>query len=144
MRILYLASAALVGASLIVSFAPATAQAVKPRREGDSGFNSPITAATGEETYRTICQACHMADAKGATGAGTFPALSGNPKLAAGAYLAMIVLRGKGAMPAFRPYLTDVQIAEVTNYVRTHFGNKFSGEVTAGDVAKLNAIAPKR
>ncbi|MDB5445373.1 MAG: cytochrome c class, partial [Phenylobacterium sp.] len=36
---------------------------------------------TGEQVYRVVCQACHMADAKGATGAATIPALAANPRL---------------------------------------------------------------
>ena len=38
----------------------------------------------GEHLYRAICQGCHMADGKGAQGAGAYPALAANPRLAAG------------------------------------------------------------
>src|SRR5580700_8800332 len=32
--------------------------------------------------YRTVCQSCHMAAAQGAVGAGAYPALANDPKLA--------------------------------------------------------------
>ena len=40
---------------------------------------------TPEALYANVCQACHMADAKGAVGAGTIPALAANPRLAGAA-----------------------------------------------------------
>jgi len=87
---------------------------------------------TGEDLYKGICQGCHMPDAKGATGAGTYPALASNPRLAAAIYPITVVLNGQRAMPSFGhdnpPFaagLTDVQIANVLNYVRTHFGNQY-------------------
>jgi mono/diheme cytochrome c family protein len=33
--------------------------------------------------------------------------------------------------------MTDAQVAEVVNYVRTHFGNNFTGAVTAADVKQV-------
>jgi hypothetical protein len=41
---------------------------------------------TGEQIYRQVCKACHMADAKGATGAATIPALADNPHLSDASY----------------------------------------------------------
>ena len=38
----------------------------------------------GEAIYKGICQDCHMPDARGAVGAGMYPALAGNPKLEMG------------------------------------------------------------
>jgi mono/diheme cytochrome c family protein len=92
---------------------------------------------TGEQVYGAVCQACHMADAKGATGAGTIPALASNPRLAGAAYPIMIVSGGKGAMPGFSGMLTNAQMAEVIGYVRTHFGNAYAKPVTEADVAKI-------
>jgi mono/diheme cytochrome c family protein len=91
----------------------------------------------GEAIYRGVCQGCHMADAKGATGAGTYPALANNPRLAAPAYVAAIVMNGHKGMPPFRGHFSDAQVADVVNYVRTHFGNRFKGEVKAADVQAL-------
>jgi mono/diheme cytochrome c family protein len=91
----------------------------------------------GEAVYRGICQGCHMADAKGATGAGSYPALAKNSRLAESGYVVTMVLNGHRGMPPFRGHFTDQQIADVVNYVRTHFGNRFRGEVKAADVQAL-------
>ncbi len=40
-------------------------------------------------------------------------------------------------MPAFAGYLTDAQVAEVVNYVRTHFDNHYTDALTADDIKKL-------
>jgi mono/diheme cytochrome c family protein len=92
---------------------------------------------TGEALYQGICQGCHMPDAKGAIGAGAYPALAGNAKLKVAAYPLLVVTRGQKAMPEFGSALTDAQIAEVVGYVRTHFGNTSKEPVTPADVAKL-------
>lgn len=91
----------------------------------------------GAMLYRAICQGCHMPDARGAQGAGTYPALAGNPKLASAAYPALTVLQGRHGMPPFADSLSDEQIADVVNYVRSHFGNDFSDTLTPGDIARL-------
>jgi len=106
--------------------------------------------ANGEAIFHAICQGCHMPDAKGATGAGTYPALAGNPKLASAPYMAAVILFGRHDMPAFvaKPShspefipgttLTDAQIADVINYVRTHFGNHYTDGITAEDVKAMH------
>jgi mono/diheme cytochrome c family protein len=85
---------------------------------------------TGEELYKGICQGCHMPDAKGAVGAGAYPALAGDIRLAAAIYPINVVVNGQRAMPSFGPDLSDQQIANVINYVRTHFGNHYRDAVT--------------
>jgi len=92
----------------------------------------------GEHLYRAICQGCHMPDARGAQGAGMYPALAANPRLASNLYPVAIVLGGKNGMPAFARLLDDAQIAAVVNYVRTHFGNNYTDAVSAADVKKLS------
>ena len=89
---------------------------------------------TGEEVYQQVCQACHMADAKGGTGAGMIPALAKNPKLAEAGYPIGMILQGRGAMPSLTDLLSPAQIAGVVTYVRTHFGNSYKDKVTAADV----------
>jgi mono/diheme cytochrome c family protein len=89
---------------------------------------------TGEDLFRNICQGCHMPDAKGAIGAGAYPALAGNPRLAASIYPITVVLHGQRAMPPFGESLTDEQVASVINYVRTHFGNRYKDQVTPAAV----------
>ncbi|RYZ15582.1 MAG: cytochrome c, partial [Myxococcaceae bacterium] len=86
------------------------------------------------------CQSCHMPDAKGAVGAGSYPALAGNRKLQTPLFPVLIILRGQKAMPPFSD-LTDEQVAGVSNYIRTNFGNSFTGEVTAEQVKGLRARA---
>ncbi|SNT18979.1 MULTISPECIES: cytochrome c [unclassified Azospirillum] len=87
----------------------------------------------GEHLYRSICQGCHMPDGKGATGAGTYPALASNANLEAAGYPVHMVVNGQRAMPSFG-YLSDDQVSAVVNYVRSHFGNHYSDAVTAQDV----------
>lgn len=103
--------------------------------EPGPGGSKPPVAKTGEEVYRTYCQACHMADAKGAVGAGRFPALANNERLGTTAYAAYIVANGKGGMPWFKDALSKDQAQAVLTYLRTHYGNNFKEPVTAEDVA---------
>ncbi len=93
----------------------------------------------GEVVYKEVCRACHMPDAKGATGAATIPALAGDPRLAASAYPVLLVVNGRGAMPGFKDLLTPDQIAEVSTYVRTHFGNHWKTPVTSAEVTEIEA-----
>lgn len=89
----------------------------------------------GEAIYKGVCQACHMPDAKGGVGAGMYPALAKDPKLAVAGYPVSVVVNGQKAMPAFLgTKLSDQQIADVVNYVRTHFGNDYKDKVTPADV----------
>jgi len=92
----------------------------------------------GEALYRAICQGCHMADAKGAMGAGSYPALAHNPRLQSRDYVLSVVANGSKAMPRFAGSLTYGQIAAVVNYVRTHFGNRYADNATAGDVQGMH------
>ncbi|MEA9577577.1 cytochrome c [Xanthomonas nasturtii] len=96
-----------------------------------------FATASGEHVYRAVCQGCHMPAGSGAQGAGEYPALAGNPKLAAAPYVTMMVLDGNAGMPGFGDMLTDRQVAEVVSYVRTHFGNDHAERVTADDVKLL-------
>lgn len=91
----------------------------------------------GATLFRAICQGCHMPDAKGAVGAGFYPALAGNPKLASATYPALVVLKGRHGMPPFADYLSDAQIAAVVNYVRTNFSNHYEDALTQSDIARL-------
>jgi mono/diheme cytochrome c family protein len=88
----------------------------------------------GEAVFRDVCAACHMPDARGAVGAGRYPALASNPKLSVAGYPVFMVVNGQGAMPSFAALLDDVQIAGVVNYVRTHFGNDYRDTVSPADV----------
>lgn len=92
---------------------------------------------SGKALYENVCQGCHMADAKGAVGAGAYPALAADPRLAAKMYPAMLVLKGQGAMPVFGDVMDDEQIANVVNYLRSSFGNAYGDKLTPAEVAAL-------
>jgi len=112
---------------------PASVDAADGAFAGSREFGEP----TGEKMYRRVCVACHMADAKGATGAGTYPSLAKNPNLAAGGYPVYVILHGLNGMPPIGGMMTDQQVADVVNYVRTHFGNRYKDAVTPGDVKSV-------
>lgn len=133
--------------AVLVSIASACACAV----ESTVMSRDELSKATGAQIYEHICQGCHMADGKGATGAGSYPALAGNPKLASAQFAASTVLHGRSDMPAFvmRPDLRgfeawvyfgleDTQIADVVNHVRTNFGNHYTDAISAEQVRALH------
>lgn len=111
-----------------------------------------LGTTSGEAVYTRICQGCHMPDGKGAVGAGAYPAFAGNPKIASSRYMALTILQGRSNMPSFRhqpgggfgfgAWLTDVQIANVINHVRTHFGNHYDDPISAEDVRSLRQAQP--
>ena len=89
-----------------------------------------------------------MPQGEGAVGAGHYPKLAGNPKLVSWQYAASIVLGGRNGMPPFglpadqvqetrTVHLSDSQVADVVNYIRSHFGNNYQATVAAKQVATL-------
>jgi mono/diheme cytochrome c family protein len=96
-----------------------------------------FTEKTGEALYNATCAGCHMPDGKGAQGAGHYPALADNPAVEAAPYVIVNVLHGRKAMPSFGDAMDDDQVAAVVNYTRTHFGNRFAGNVTPSQVKSL-------
>lgn len=120
-------------ATLADSAGPQAAKATGHRNNA-AGFFSPFPFQGGEAIFKGVCQGCHMPDAKGAVGAGAYPALAKNPNLETAAYPVAIILKGQKAMPALGMQLDDQQIADVVNYVRTHFGNKYRDKVKPADV----------
>jgi mono/diheme cytochrome c family protein len=132
-------------AALLVSMGIAAAACAD-----DSSFMStaPLNSVGGAEIYSHICQGCHMPQAQGAVGAGHYPKLAGDPALVSWQYVALTVLNGKNGMPSFSlpadqaletrsVRLSDAQVADVVNYLRSNFGNKYKGTVTASQVAAL-------
>jgi mono/diheme cytochrome c family protein len=91
----------------------------------------------GAKLYQAICQGCHMPQGQGAKGAGFYPALANNARLASSAYPTYVVLAGLRGMPPFAGRLTNQQVAEVVNYVRRNFGNDYQDAVTAEAVKGL-------
>jgi mono/diheme cytochrome c family protein len=114
-----------------------------------------LGTSSGEAVYSQICQGCHMPEGRGAVGAGYYPAFAGNPTLASTRYMAATILNGRRNMPSFEQHannefffpptwLTDTQIANVVNYIRSHFGNHYTDEISVADVAALHAKEPSR
>ena len=101
----------------------------------------------GAAVYIDNCAACHRTDGHGYTR--VFPALAGNPVLqsADSTSLIHIVLKGGTlpathtapstfTMPAFDWRLSDQEVADVVNFIRTSWGNQ-AAEVKAGDVKAI-------
>ncbi|HQS68844.1 MAG: hypothetical protein B7Y36_08765 [Novosphingobium sp. 28-62-57] len=107
--------------------------------DADGAFQSPFSFGEpdGEKMYRRVCAGCHMPDGKGAKGAGFYPALAGNENVASGDYVVYVVVKGMHGMPGVGRMMTDAQVADVVNYVRTSFGNKYRDKVTAAQVSAV-------
>jgi mono/diheme cytochrome c family protein len=116
-----------------VAFAQTTAPSSPPVLS--PGFRFVETG--GEQLFANVCQGCHMADARGATGAGSYPSLVADKNLEAAGYPLAIVVNGQRGMPAFGYMMSDDQVAAVVNYLRTHFGNDYRDAVTAEDVKQV-------
>jgi mono/diheme cytochrome c family protein len=123
------AFAALSGAA--ISWAAMSSALAQPAER----FGNParFMPQSGEALYADICQGCHMPEGVGAVGAGAYPALARNPKLATAGYPLFLVIQGRKGMPPFGKLLTDQQVAAVVNYIRTHFGNDFPDAASADD-----------
>ena len=119
------------------TFALAALAAPSLADEPGPGGARPPVPKDGREVYVFYCQGCHMADGKGATGAGTYPSLVANPRLAVSAYPITVIQKGKGGMPWFRNMLTPAQVAELVTYLRGNFGNAYKDPVTAADVERI-------
>jgi mono/diheme cytochrome c family protein len=102
----------------------------------------------GQQIYEHICQGCHMPGGQGAVGAGFFPKLAADKNFVSWQFVALTVLDGRNGMPPFGfpvgrgtdsgpAHLSDAQIADVVNYVRSHFGNAYKAEVTAAQITAL-------
>lgn len=126
------------GTSVIAALALLSATAALGQDSGagkrtfSSGYR--FVEMTGEELFGNVCQGCHMPDAMGASGAGSYPSLAGNKNLESGSYPIYLVVNGRRGMPAFGDMMTDGQVAAVVNYLRTHFGNNYQDAVTTKDV----------
>jgi mono/diheme cytochrome c family protein len=106
--------------------------------------------AAGKRVYQDNCSSCHQANGKG-QGA-SIPALAGNDAVTASEpyNVIMAILEGFapqgtwGAMGSFAAVLSDDQIADVANYVRTAWGNDGLANATPWSVAdwRKNAAAP--
>jgi mono/diheme cytochrome c family protein len=121
-------------ALLAISVLPAASQEFGA---GAMDRGSKIPYQGGEAIFKGVCQGCHMPDAKGAVGAGAYPALAHNPKLETAGYSITVVVNGQKAMPALGSMLTDQQIADVVNYIRSNFNNSYKDRVARADVKSV-------
>lgn len=129
--------AASAGAQTAGEAATAAPMSGPARGDADGAFvtGRMFSEPDGEKLYRRVCAGCHMPDAKGvSTGAGFYPALAGNKKLIASAYPVYVVTHGMNGMPPVGQMMTDQQVADVVNYVRSNFGNRYRDKVKAADV----------
>jgi mono/diheme cytochrome c family protein len=137
---------ALVGCLLVTSAMLVEA----PARAATYGIldSAPVDTTDGQQIYEHVCQGCHMPTATGAVGAGHYPALAKDAALVSRRYMALTILMGRRNMPAFGAkhaiafggppaVLSNAQIAAVINYVRSHFGNHYTDQITTAEVANL-------
>ena len=122
-----------------VALLASLAAAAGAQTTGDSPGQAAkgVDASSGGQVYREICQACHMPNAEGGTGAAAIPALAKNPHLADPDFVVTTLLKGRGGMPAFNGMLEPAQIAAVATHIRTHYGNDYAKPVTTDDVKRL-------
>lgn len=112
-----------------------TAHAGAAKAEANKNLSMDELMAKGKEVYSSNCAACHMANGEGI--AGTFPAIKGS-QVATGAmdsHVSMVV-KGKGAMPAFGGVLDDAQIAAVVTYQRNAFENNKGDSIQPSEIKK--------
>ena len=91
---------------------------------------TPEMMAEGETLFMKNCRKCH-----GMRGKAGVP-LSGNENIADPAYIAAMIINGRGYMPALGEHLTDEQIAAIGTFARNSWGNAF-GPVTPQDVRDM-------
>jgi len=126
---------ALVAATLLIT---ALGAANAQDTSGGGAIQSGVSGQ-GRQIYEQICQACHMADALGGSGAGAkIPALADDTRLADPKYPISMVLEGRGGMPSFAAILTPAQIAAVITYIRSHF-NHYPDAVSEAEVKRFVA-----
>ncbi len=105
----------------------------------------------GALVYLNSCAACHRPDGRGYER--VFPALAGNPVIEAqnADSVVSIILRGSQTprtaqtpaqftMPGFGWRLSDVQVLQVANFVRSSWGNR-GPEVALDEVTRLRSQA---
>ena len=92
-----------------------------------------ITATSGAEVYEHArCFACHGGLGYGGAG----PEFRGHENLSDDKHVIGAILSGPGEMPAFADTLTNEQIAAVSTYIRTNWGNNF-GPITPERVVEI-------
>jgi mono/diheme cytochrome c family protein len=109
---------------------------------------APALYQRAAKLYIDNCAACHQPHGTGVAGA--IPPLAGNPAVVAREPYDVVaaVLEGLpaggayGAMPSFAGRLSDDEIADLANYVRTSWGNQADPNASAGMVAAWRSTVP--
>jgi mono/diheme cytochrome c family protein len=107
------------------------------------------TRAAGAALYLDHCAGCHQATGRGMPG--VFPPLAGNGVVLASdpADILKVVLLGVPAqgkyipMPGFASQLSDQQVADLANYLRSSWGNAAAANSTAAMSARIRAAGGK-
>lgn len=146
----YMSPADLTAIARYLKSLPAVDPADKPHKYdpavADALWNGD-DSKRGAAVYIDNCAACHRTDSNGYKR--VFPALAGNPVLQSEDPTSLIHIVLKGGtlpathtapstftMPAFDWRLSDQEVADVVNFIRTSWGNK-GGDVTAKEVKAL-------
>ncbi|MCX8254695.1 Cytochrome c, mono-and diheme variants [Beijerinckiaceae bacterium RH AL1] len=114
--------------------------------DSESSAGQP-TEHVDAAAYITHCASCHGQDGKGQ--AGVIPPLAGNGAVTSKGpeNVIRVVLGGLEAsnglapMPAYGSTMSDQEIADATNYVRSHWGNQAPANAGPGEVAELRKKA---
>jgi mono/diheme cytochrome c family protein len=121
-------------------------KSIPPNSQLRTGRVAPDpTKQRGAQLYTDYCGSCHQSRGRGMPG--VFPPLTGNPEVLAANPINLLRIIDRGiparagriAMPGFRTQLTDRQVADLGNYVRTSWGNEAPPNATSAMVAKLRA-----
>lgn len=153
----------IVGVTLFVLFGmqvgsqtPAATETASNSHQGLSQMHyiSSQVAPDGEEIYNTRCMSCHQQDGQGVPG--SFPPLTETEwvngdkgrliRLLLDGMTGEIEVNGTtytGAMPPWGGALDDEEIAQVSTYIRTNFGND-SSPVTVEEVEKVREATADR
>lgn len=94
-----------------------------------------VSTAVGQSIYVQKCASCHKANG---AGNGPFPALAGNPHVNAtdASGIVSTIVKGKNIMPSWKGQLSTADIAAVSTYIRSAWGNK-GGPVSEQDVSAV-------
>jgi mono/diheme cytochrome c family protein len=136
----YLTPADLNAIAAFIDALPVRRAAVPP------ATSAMATSTAGAGLYASYCASCHGAGGEGVTG--VFPPLAHNPVLESSnpASVVHVVLAGSSpaltqqaptgmAMPGYAAQLTDQQVADIVNYVRSRWAH--GGRTTNADVASM-------
>lgn len=110
------------------------ASGVTEQQVASSG--TPVLNTVGQSIYASKCAACHGRSGQGG-GGGSFPALAGDALVKGDpGKLIGLISHGKSMMPAWKGQLSPGDIAAVTTYIRSAWGNG-AGAVSETDVSAI-------